>query len=662
MALEAHRLGNTTTVVVLFAGPKVPNYVKYGSMLMRCGLYRQHYDICRQWGQLLDEATDAGFCLLNDPAAYTRIGTSAQRDTNPDLTFHKPTPNLPPAQWRNTEETLGSDHCILEILVPLRYGGRRPYAPQNTHAVTEWSEFRAKLEEYAEGDTAENDIETWTQRTIEARKGATTSIETDEHLPQVGSHLAHMLQAKQSLQRRWRAQKHNRKLRKRIALLNIAIDRHSAAFSRQQWNAVCQQADGQLHKGRTHLLDESKSKGTQRHSLHRTLHKAIKDQGEAELRKSLDARYLPSTPRTPLSDYTGADNPQLDADIEEWEIRSVLQTLNCSSAAGPDRVTNKELRNLPDTTIAALAKHYNACWRSGTLPKAWKTAKTVLIPKPGKLPHTDNLRPISLTSCVGKVLEHGLINRWKRYLEDNELYPHTMIGFREKLSTQDAMLLLKRDILDRPPGCRDTCAVLGLDLQSAFDKIHHKAILEQVSALHMGTRAFVYIKDFLTERTVTIHAGDIELAPKTLGSEGTPQGSAISPLLFNLVMIRVATALHTVPDIRHTIYADDITICTRGGSDGQTKNALQQAIEAVEFSLEGPGLKCSPAKSELLILPPGPNRKDGNAAANIALHTRDGGSIPQVSKIRVLGMHIEAHKATDSQSTSSSPRSPRPRS
>lgn len=52
MALEAHRIGNTTTVVVLFAGPKVPNYVKYGSMLMRCGLYRQHYDVCRQCGQV----------------------------------------------------------------------------------------------------------------------------------------------------------------------------------------------------------------------------------------------------------------------------------------------------------------------------------------------------------------------------------------------------------------------------------------------------------------------------------------------------------------------------------------------------------------------------------------------------------------------------------
>lgn len=52
LALEAHRIGTTTTVIVLFAGPKVPNYVKYGSMLLKCGLYRQHYDVCRTCGKI----------------------------------------------------------------------------------------------------------------------------------------------------------------------------------------------------------------------------------------------------------------------------------------------------------------------------------------------------------------------------------------------------------------------------------------------------------------------------------------------------------------------------------------------------------------------------------------------------------------------------------
>lgn len=51
-ALEAHRIGNTTSIVILFAGTKVPNYVKYGSIIVKCGLYRQHHNVCRTCGKI----------------------------------------------------------------------------------------------------------------------------------------------------------------------------------------------------------------------------------------------------------------------------------------------------------------------------------------------------------------------------------------------------------------------------------------------------------------------------------------------------------------------------------------------------------------------------------------------------------------------------------
>lgn len=52
LAVEARRIGDSTTVIVLFAGQRVPNYVKYGSILVRCGLYRKYFDICRQCGRI----------------------------------------------------------------------------------------------------------------------------------------------------------------------------------------------------------------------------------------------------------------------------------------------------------------------------------------------------------------------------------------------------------------------------------------------------------------------------------------------------------------------------------------------------------------------------------------------------------------------------------
>lgn len=212
-----------------------------------------------------------------------------------------------------------------------------------------------------------------------------------------------------------------------------------------------------------------------------------------------------------------------------------------------------------------------------------------------------------------------------------------MLGFRAKLCTQDAMLLLKHEVMDSKT--KDNTAVLGLDLQGAFDNVHHSAILKQVSHLNMGTRSFNYIKDFLMDRTVQVIAGDLQLPPKQLGSTGTPQGSVISSLLFNLVMIGVANKLNTIQNVKYTIYADDITIWKTQGSDGQLEAALQEAVSAVEDYLQHTGLKCSPAKSELMLITPR-GKRFKEQPVNITIRTGDRGEIPKVKALKVLGLRL----------------------
>lgn len=51
-AMDAHRLGKSTAVVILFDGGKVPSYVRYGGMITRCYLYRQHREVCKTCGQV----------------------------------------------------------------------------------------------------------------------------------------------------------------------------------------------------------------------------------------------------------------------------------------------------------------------------------------------------------------------------------------------------------------------------------------------------------------------------------------------------------------------------------------------------------------------------------------------------------------------------------
>lgn len=61
-----------------------------------------------------DAAQQAHLTLWTDPSYPTRISNSVARDSNPDLTY---THNIPRATWTRLDETLGSDHYIIEFAI-----------------------------------------------------------------------------------------------------------------------------------------------------------------------------------------------------------------------------------------------------------------------------------------------------------------------------------------------------------------------------------------------------------------------------------------------------------------------------------------------------------------------------------------------------------------
>ncbi|KAL1486689.1 hypothetical protein MTO96_031294 [Rhipicephalus appendiculatus] len=52
LAPAAKRIGSTTAVIVAFDGHRVPNFVRYGSVLLQGTLYRRQIDICYACGRL----------------------------------------------------------------------------------------------------------------------------------------------------------------------------------------------------------------------------------------------------------------------------------------------------------------------------------------------------------------------------------------------------------------------------------------------------------------------------------------------------------------------------------------------------------------------------------------------------------------------------------
>ncbi|KAM7305243.1 hypothetical protein ISCGN_015140 [Ixodes scapularis] len=128
-----------------------------------------------------------------------------------------------------------------------------------------------------------------------------------------------------------------------------------------------------------------------------------------------------------------------------------------------------------------------------------------------------------------------------------------------------------------------------------------------------------------------------------LGSRGTPQGAVLSPLLFNLALRGLPEALRAVPNVEHAIYADDITLWCREGSDAEIEEKLQAAADIVGEYVMRCGLKCAPEKSELLVFRNPRDKLVGHIDVVI-----DGVRVPKPAEVRILGQLLQQGRGNKS--------------
>lgn len=571
------------------------------------------------------------YTLLTDPEHATRIGNSVSRDTCPDLTFVRNTG--PVVAHGPLEEHLGSDHYIVATILSLR-GARRP---ERNVRITDWTKFRERRQDPPEGQGYER----WLESLADDLEATTRTVRTTTETPDIDPHLLHLWNARRGLTRRWKRQRLNRKLRKRIEEITRESEEYAASLTSNNWRQFCNRLSGTLSTAKTwsilrSLTDPNTSKRKTFQQLHILMHE-YRDDPDLLLTE-LEHQFNPigPPPQYPDYPYVGEENELLDADITPDEVRVVLQDLRRNTAPGADQIRFSTLRNLSDADINHITHIFNEYWREGTLPQAWRHADITLISKPGKPIKVENLRPISLTSCIGKLMEHVLLRRLQPFLEEHSFFANTQFGYRAHLSAQDVLLQLREEVLG-PPSRAQTRALVALDLKGAFDNVAHELILRNVAESHCGARMYNYIRAFLRDRTATIGIGPHRSGTIRLVGRGTPQGSVLSPTLFNIALAGLPRLLDQIPDVAHAIYADDITIwCTRG-CDGAIQERLQQAVDTVsEYARKG-GLNCAPQKSELIII----RSRSPSPMPPITVHV-DGIPIPQVSRARILGLHVQA--------------------
>ena len=222
----------------------------------------------------------------------------------------------------------------------------------------------------------------------------------------------------------------------------------------------------------------------------------------------------------------------------------------------------------------AILNFINKTLETGILPKCWKNAYIVPILKKGKDPKDPkSYRPISLTSCLGKLAERMINQRLYWWLENSKILCHEQAGFRKGRRTEDQLFRLCQRIQDNFQQGNHTTAVF-IDLQQAYDRVWRKGLLLKMQKIGVHGQLYKWIKHYLNNRTIQTKVNDA-LSSKKVLEEGLPQGSSLSCTLFLIYINEIADELKC----EKALYADDLVMWHSHKYIKQSERKLNEDLE-----------------------------------------------------------------------------------
>ena len=198
----------------------------------------------------------------------------------------------------------------------------------------------------------------------------------------------------------------------------------------------------------------------------------------------------------------------------EEEIVDVITNLAVNKASGPDIISHKMLQVSPKK-IAAQYKY----------PKLWKKANVMPIFKKGNNSYSSNYRPISLISCVGKVMERVVYKHVYSHLQSLKLIYEFQSGFLPRHSTVHQLLEMYNSILNSLER-KEMCCFVFYDFSKAFDKVWHRGLLHKLKAYGINGNLFDWFHSYLNEREQRVVIKDSSSSFTTILGGGPPRISS----------------------------------------------------------------------------------------------------------------------------------------
>ena len=247
-------------------------------------------------------------------------------------------------------------------------------------------------------------------------------------------------------------------------------------------------------------------------------------------------------------------------DFSSHELHEAIMSLKDKKQPGPDYILAEFIKHLGPYAREICLKLFNQIWKYN-IPNIWKKAIIVPILKQNKSANRiDSYRPISLTSILGKTMERMVNSRLTWFLENQNILTPAQAGFRTHQTTTQQILKLTQDIKDSLDK-RETTLVVYVDFKDAYGSVWRSKLLEKLNTIGIKGKMIKWIYNFINQRYCATRYADV-MSKFKQQRRGLPQGSVISPTLFNIMINDLPSRITKTKDVKCALYADDLAIWT----------------------------------------------------------------------------------------------------
>eukprot|EP00745_Piridium_sociabile_P003480 TRINITY_DN12039_c0_g1_i1.p1 TRINITY_DN12039_c0_g1~~TRINITY_DN12039_c0_g1_i1.p1 ORF type:complete len:561 (-),score=151.19 TRINITY_DN12039_c0_g1_i1:152-1588(-) len=223
--------------------------------------------------------------------------------------------------------------------------------------------------------------------------------------------------------------------------------------------------------------------------------------------------------------------PSQPVPISLDEVRTSFRKVRARSAAGPDNISGRLLRECCESLAPVFLELFQRSLDEGIVPRIWKSSIIVPVAKKRSPAELNDYRPVALTSIPFKCAERIVLKKLKSETEEHQ--DPLQFAYARNRNTEDAILTLLHNLhahLDKP---RSYARILFIDFSSAFNTIQPHLLVEKLLTYEVNPVFIRWIFSFMTQRLQRVRVGH-ELSDVVATNTGAPQGCVLSPALFTL--------------------------------------------------------------------------------------------------------------------------------